>query len=73
MIVKTTKSLDDEDDAISDADQIDEPTATRDDDDAGNSDGVMVAAGNNVADTDSAQDQDDDVFYDSDVIEQDEE
>lgn len=68
MIVKP-KSLDDEDEPISDADQIDEPSAVNDDLENGN-DGVVV---NSVADNESAEDQDDDVFYDSDVIEQDEE
>lgn len=71
VIVKP-KSLDDEDEAISDADQIDDPSAVNDDGDQENgNDGVVV---NSVAtDNDSAEDQDDDVFYDSDVIEQDEE
>lgn len=71
VIVKP-KSLDDEDEAISDADQIDDPSAVNDDGDQENgNDGVVV---NSVAtDSDSAEDQDDDVFYDSDVIEQDEE
>lgn len=72
MIVKP-KSLDDEDEAISDADQIDDPSASVNGGDQENGGGDTGVAVNNVADNDSAEDQDDDVFYDSDVIEQDEE